>query len=64
MSATLSFSGARWRLLAADPAGASAIAQALGVHPVLAAVLAARGYGDPVRARAFLRPGLSDLLDP
>ena len=64
MSATLSFSGARWRLLAADPAGASAIAQALGIHPVLAAVLAARGYGDPVRARAFLRPGLSDLLDP
>ncbi|MFH1468361.1 MAG: single-stranded-DNA-specific exonuclease RecJ [Pseudomonadota bacterium] len=64
MAADLSLTGARWRLADADPATVASLALALGVHPLLAAVLTARGKGTPMAARAFLRPGLDDLLDP
>ncbi len=33
-----------------------ALAEALGVHPLVAAILIARGYDTPARARAFLDP--------
>ncbi len=49
----------------AAPADAEgAIASALGVEPVVARVLAARGFADPARAAAFARPPLRGLHDP
>jgi len=36
----------------------------LGCHPVVARILAGRGFVRPDEARAFLNPKLSELLDP
>jgi len=44
--------------------GAAGLAQALGVPPVVAQVLAQRGYETAESARAFLKPDLSQLHDP
>jgi single-stranded-DNA-specific exonuclease len=41
-----------------------ALAESLGCEPLVAAVLANRGYNDPEQARAFLSPQLSSLGDP
>ncbi len=43
---------------------AQALAGALGLPRPLAALLAARGHGDPAAAKQFLRPQLEQLLDP
>lgn len=43
---------------------ARALAESLGCEPLIAAVLANRGYNDPEQARAFLSPQLSSLGDP
>ena len=43
---------------------ARALARSLGCEPLVAAVLANRGYGDPDHARAFLSPQLTALGDP
>jgi len=64
MSVALSFTGARWRSAGGDPAARDRLAAALGLHPLLAGVLAARGLADPARARSFLDPGFADLGDP
>ncbi len=40
------------------------MATQLGLHPTVAEVLVHRGFDDPVRAGAFLRPGLDEILDP
>jgi single-stranded-DNA-specific exonuclease len=40
------------------------LAENLGCEPLVAAVLANRGYNDPEQARAFLSPQLSSLGDP
>ncbi|HQR30375.1 MAG TPA: single-stranded-DNA-specific exonuclease RecJ, partial [Anaeromyxobacteraceae bacterium] len=40
------------------------LAGALGVHPLAARVLAARGLEDPAAAGRFLAPRLEDLPDP
>ena len=47
-----------------DAAGAARLASALGLHPLAAHVLAARGLADPVDAQRFLAAGLADLPDP
>jgi single-stranded-DNA-specific exonuclease len=47
-----------------DPAAVRSLAGALGVPPTLASLLVLRGYADPERAKAFLRPGLDTLADP
>jgi len=44
--------------------GAAGLAKALGIPPLLAQVLAARGLAEPAAARAFLKPELGALLDP
>jgi single-stranded-DNA-specific exonuclease len=44
--------------------GALRLAAALGLHPLAARVLAARGLADPSRAEAFLASRLQDLPDP
>ncbi|NBW66427.1 single-stranded-DNA-specific exonuclease RecJ, partial [bacterium] len=45
-------------------AEAQALARTLGLPRSLAALLAARGYGDEAAAKQFLRPQLEQLLDP
>ena len=47
-----------------DEAAASRLAGALGLHPLAARALAARGLADPVLASRFLSPRLEDLPDP
>ena len=55
----------RWQVLPADPARERALADALGVPPLVARVLVARGHTDPSEARAFLTPSLErDWADP
>ena len=43
---------------------ASLLARSLGIHPLAARVLAARGLSDPAAAASFLAPSLADLPDP
>ena len=45
-------------------AEARALADALGLPRPVAALLAARGYGEPQAAKRFLRPQLDQLLHP
>ncbi|HEY6105641.1 MAG TPA: single-stranded-DNA-specific exonuclease RecJ, partial [Anaeromyxobacteraceae bacterium] len=47
-----------------DEAEAEGLVRALGLHPLAARVLAARGLGEPERAGCFLAAGLDDLPDP
>ena len=54
----------KWNVATSDPKQTAALAKALGIAPVAARVLAARGYGDPERAKKFLRPQLDQLHDP
>ncbi len=49
---------------AIDAGAASRLAGALGLHPLAARALAARGLADPVLASRFLSPRLEDLPDP
>ncbi len=53
----------RWTLLPPAPQREE-VARALGVHPVVAQVLCARGHGTPLRARQFLDSPLDHLEDP
>ena len=48
----------------ADRAATEALGAALGLGPVAARVLYARGLRDPGEARRFLKPSLDDLHDP
>ncbi|HEX9241342.1 MAG TPA: single-stranded-DNA-specific exonuclease RecJ [Anaeromyxobacter sp.] len=48
----------------ADAAGAARLATALGLHPLAARVLAARGLAAPADAERFLAAALADLPDP
>jgi single-stranded-DNA-specific exonuclease len=55
----------RWALEPVpDPAAARDLAAALRIPEALAALMVQRGFGTSERARAFLRPSLSDLSDP
>jgi single-stranded-DNA-specific exonuclease len=49
---------------ACDPAAADRLSRELSLHPLLARVLACRGFGDPALAERFLDPHLADLPDP
>jgi len=53
-----------WVTRPADAEKAESLAQALDVPVPVATVLVARGMDDPVPARQFLNPRLSDLSDP
>lgn len=55
---------APWRLREAPDGVADALARELGVLPVTARVLAARGLADRAQAEAFLRPQLASLRQP
>ncbi|MDE3154801.1 MAG: single-stranded-DNA-specific exonuclease RecJ [Acidobacteriota bacterium] len=53
-----------WTSRAPAAAGADALAAALGVSPVVARLLWARGVTDPDAASRFLQPSLDQLHDP
>lgn len=56
---------ARWTLTdRPDPASTSTLAADLHIPEALAALLVQRGYGEPERAKQFLRPELERLSDP
>ncbi len=54
----------RWLFPDSDTRSAEELASALRVGPLLARVLAHRGFSDPSAARRFLEPRLADLHDP
>jgi single-stranded-DNA-specific exonuclease len=54
----------RWLVSESDPQAAEALAQALGVHPLLAQLLIVRGIDSAGQATRFLYPSLDHLLDP
>jgi single-stranded-DNA-specific exonuclease len=56
--------GKRWIEAGGDGAGVAELARTLGLHPLAARVLAARGHADPAAARAFLEVPLTGLPDP
>ena len=59
------FTGGRWSLLSPNPAAELELRRSLGVSPLVARVLAARGLADVQRAREFLEPSLArDWEDP
>ena len=59
------FASDRWSLLSANPAAELELRRNLGVSPLVARVLAARGLTDVERAREFLEPSLArDWNDP
>src|ERR1700761_5101864 len=55
---------ARWILPADNLQAAASLQTDLGVHSVIARILVARGFIDPLGAKDFLRPQLSALHDP
>jgi len=54
----------RWKLARQDPAERDRLASTLGIHPVVAQVLANRGYVDSDSAARFLDAPLDALTDP
>lgn len=54
----------RWIVRDQDPQRAASLARVLGVSPVVASLLIARGCGDESKARAFLNPSPDQLHDP
>jgi len=53
-----------WQHLPCDDGQASALASALGIHPVIARLLCLRGLADAEEATRFLNPSLDQLHDP
>ena len=53
-----------WRFTPLDPRRVRALCDAVGVQPLTAQVLIARGLGGPREAGAFLSPSPADLHDP
>ena len=53
-----------WVIKPRDVSQERHLAQALGIHPVLAGLLIGRGFDGPASAQAFLNPSLDDLHDP
>jgi len=51
-------------IVAPPDAGAAALADTLGLHPLTAALLRRRGLVEPEEARRYLDPRLEDLSDP
>jgi single-stranded-DNA-specific exonuclease len=53
-----------WRLKEAEPALVERLAREAGIPPLLAVVLANRGFGEPLEAKRFLSASLADIHDP
>ena len=54
----------RWIVRQPDISRAAELAALLGVSPIVAGLLVARGYQNLDSARAFLNPSLDQLHDP
>src|SRR6266850_3042576 len=54
----------KWIVREPDTVRAAALASDLGVSPIVAGLLVARGYSDNSSAEAFLNPALNQLHDP
>ena len=54
----------RWMVRRQDAAKAASLARVLGVSPILAGLLIARGYDDEPAARSFLTPHYDQIHDP
>ena len=54
----------KWIVRERDPARAAQLASTLGVSPIVAHLLIARGHEDAESARTFLNPALDQLHDP
>jgi single-stranded-DNA-specific exonuclease len=54
----------KWVVRQPDTVCATELANALGVSPIVAGLLVARGYSDGPSAEAFLNPALNQLHDP
>ncbi len=54
----------RWRLVEADERVSKSLAEALGIHPVVARILVSRGMESPEQAEQFLKVDPSRLHDP
>src|SRR5712692_6628952 len=54
----------RWIVRAQDTERAASLARTLGVSPIIAALLIARGCDGESSAAAFLRPSYDQLHDP
>ena len=55
----------RWKILGADAGAEEALVSELGVSPLVARVMVARGLADVEEARRFLAPSLErDWVDP
>jgi single-stranded-DNA-specific exonuclease len=54
----------RWDLLGGDDAATTALAESLGIAPIVARLLCQRGFSDPEVAGRFLNPSLEHLHDP
>ena len=54
----------KWVLRQTDHARAAELAKQLGVSPIVAGLLAARGYADTKAAEVFLKPSIDHLHDP
>ena len=54
----------RWIVRRQDAAKAASLARVLGVSPILAGLLIARGYDDEPAARSFLTPHHDQIHDP
>ena len=61
---TINRPATRWEFRPADPAAQRRIEKEVGVPPLVARILAARGLDGPEEARRFLDPRLSGLHDP
>jgi len=57
-------SSKRWIVRKDDKARTASLAAVLGLSPIVAALLIARGYETAESARAFLKPALDQLHDP
>ncbi len=57
-------SAKRWIVRGYSHASAGELASALGVSPIVAGLLVARGHLSPDSAQAFLKPSLDQLHDP
>ncbi|HCA56768.1 MAG TPA: single-stranded-DNA-specific exonuclease RecJ [Blastocatellia bacterium] len=54
----------RWNIAKHDHPAAERLADELGVHRLVAALMIARGHAEPEAARAFLKPSLNQLHEP
>ena len=54
----------RWIVRRQDSSQVASLARVLGVSPILAALLTARGYDDEVSARSFITPRPDQIHDP